>query len=149
MCHFQTLNSSIGDWLDLGVEIAHSEVMKRQLVLATILAAIFALAALAADISGTWKGTADFQGQTIERTFVFKVDGTKLTGETTSELLGKSTIEDGKIDGDNITFTITANFQGNELKMNYKGKVVGSTIKLTVELGADIGQTIEWTLKKA
>jgi opacity protein-like surface antigen len=123
--------------------------MKRLLVLATILMAIFALAALAADISGTWKGTADFQGQAIERTFVFKVDGSKLTGETTSELLGKSTIEDGKIDGDNISFTITANFQGNELKMNYKGKVVGNTIKLSVDLGADSGQTIEWTLKKA
>jgi len=123
--------------------------MKRQLVFATFLAVVFAAAAAAADISGTWKGTADFQGQAIERTFVFKVDGTKLTGETTSELLGKSTIEDGKIDGDNISFMITANFQGNELKMNYKGKVVGNTIKLTVELGADTGQTIEWTLKKA
>ena len=123
--------------------------MKRLLMLASILAAIFAVAAPAADISGNWKGTADFQGQSIERTFVFKVDGTKLTGETNSELLGKSTIENGKIDGDNISFTITANFQGNELKMNYKGKVAGDTIKLSVDLGADVGGTIEWTLKKA
>ena len=81
------------------------------------------MVASAADISGNWKGTADLQGQAIERTFVFKVDGTKLTGETNSQLLGKSTIEDGKIDGDNISFTITANFQGNALKMTYKGKV--------------------------
>jgi opacity protein-like surface antigen len=130
-------------------ESATVDDMKRLLILASILAAIFAAAALAADISGNWKGTADFQGQTIQRTFVFKVDGTKLTGETNSELLGKSTIENGKIDGDNISFTITANFQGNELKMNYKGKVAGDTIKLSVDLGADIGGTIEWTLKKA
>lgn len=113
-----------------------------------MLAAIFAAVAPAADISGAWKGTADFQGQAIERTFLFKVDGTKLTGETTSEMLGKSTIEDGKVDGDNISFTITANFQGNDLKMNYKGKVSGDTIKLSVDLGADIGRSIEWTLKK-
>src|SRR5580658_4958419 len=119
--------------------------MKRLL----LLAAIFTVAATAADISGNWNGTADFQGQAITRTFTFKVDGTKLTGETNSELLGKSTIENGKIDGDNISFTITANFQGNELKMNYKGKVAGDTIKLSVDLGADIGGTIEWTLKKA
>jgi hypothetical protein len=79
---------------------------------------------------------------------VFKVDGTKLTGETNSELLGKSTIEEGKIDGDNVSFTITANVQGNELKMNYRGKVTGDTIKLSVDLGADIGGTIEWTLKR-
>jgi hypothetical protein len=123
--------------------------MKRTIVLASILTAIFVAAALAADISGTWKGTADFGGQSIERTFVFKVDGTKLTGETTSELLGKSTIEEGKIDGNDISFTISANFQGNAMKMTYKGKVSGDTIKLTADLGPDVGQTIEWTLKRS
>jgi opacity protein-like surface antigen len=123
--------------------------MKRLFVLASILAAIFVAAASAADISGAWKGTADFGGQTIERTFVFKVDGTKLTGETTSEMLGKSTIENGKIDGDNISFTIKANFQGNDMTMTYKGKVTGDTIKLTADLGADVGQSIEWSLTRA
>ena len=133
--------TSASEWLTV-------DLMKRILVIAPILAAIFAAAVSAADISGTWKGTADFQGQSITRTFVFKVDGTKLTGETNSELLGKSTIENGKIDGDNISFTIKANFQGNDLTMTYKGKVTGDTIKLTADLGADIGQTIEWSLKK-
>jgi len=118
--------------------------MKRLL----IIAAIFAMAASAADISGTWKGTADNQGGPIERTFVFKVDGAKLTGETTSEMMGKSTISDGKIEGDNISFTVTAKFQDNEMKMNYKGKIAGDVIKLSVEFGGG-GQTIEWTLKKA
>src|SRR6266436_490184 len=79
-----------------------------------ILMAVFALTASAADISGTWKGTAETPNGTIERTFVFKVDGDKLTGETTSQMMGKSTITDGKIDG--------ANFQGNEMTLNYKGK---------------------------
>jgi hypothetical protein len=118
-----------------------------------ILAATFAAAASAADISGTWRGSAQNQGGTIERTFVFKVDGNKLTGETTSEMMGKSPITDGKIDGDNVSFTITAKFQDNEMKMNYKGKVSGDTIKLTVDFsgfgGGGGGQTIEWTLKKA
>ena len=117
-----------------------------------VMAALFAAVASAEDISGNWKGTAENQGATIERTFVFKVDGTKLTGETTSEMMGKSTIADGKIDGDNISFTITARFQDNEMKMNYKGKVTGDTIKLTVEFqggGGFGGQSIEWTLKKA
>jgi hypothetical protein len=124
--------------------------MKRLLALASILTAIFVAAASAADISGTWKGTAENQGGTIERTFVFKVDGTKLTGETTSEMMGKSVITDGKIDGDNISFSITANFQGNDMKLTYKGKVAGDTIKLSVEFpGGGGGPTIEWTLKKA
>jgi hypothetical protein len=117
-----------------------------------ILAATFAAVASAADISGNWKGAADNQGNTIERTFVFKVDGNKLTGETNSEMMGKSTITDGKIEGDNISFTITGNMQGNEMKLNYKGKVTGDTIKLTVDFsgfGGGGGQTIEWTLKRA
>ena len=131
--------------MTLACESLTVDLMKRILVLT----ALFALLASAADISGNWKGTADLQGQAIERTFVFKVDGSKLTGETTSQLLGKSTIEDGRIDGDNISFTITADFQGNTLKMTYKGKVSGDTIKLTADLGAEIGQSIEWTLKRS
>ena len=115
-----------------------------------ILAVLFAAAASAADISGTWKGTAENQGGTIERTFVFKVDGNKLTGETTSELMGKSTITDGKIEGDTVTFTITVNFGDSPMKLNYKGKVnaAGTEIHFTVE-NPQGGNTIEWDAKKA
>ena len=111
------------------------------------LAAVFAATASAADISGNWKGTAETSNGTIERTFVFKVDGHKLTGETTSNMFGKTTIEDGKVDGDDVSFTITVNMQGTDAKVNYKGKVEGDTIKFNVELQA-IGQTLEMTAKR-
>ena len=39
-----------------------------------ILLAAFALTASAADVTGTWKGTAETPAGTIERTFIFKVD---------------------------------------------------------------------------
>ncbi len=114
-----------------------------------ILMAAFAVAAMAADIAGTWKATAEGPNGTIERTFVFKVDGNKLTGETTSAMLGKSTITDGKVDGDNLSFTITADFQGTEMKLSYKGKVSGADLHLTSERAGDGGgQSIEWTGKK-
>jgi hypothetical protein len=121
--------------------------MKRLLILTMICT----LAALAADISGTWKATAEGPNGSMERTFVFKADGNKLTGETTSSMLGKSTINDGKIEGDNLSFTITATMQGNELKLTYKGKVTGDGIQLTSEIsgGPGGGQPIEWHLKKA
>lgn len=110
----------------------------------------FAVAACAADIAGTWKGTAEGPQGKIERTFVFKVDGTKLTGETSSEMLGKSVINDGKVDGDNLSFTITANLGGNDVKLSYKGKVTGDEMRLTSEFtGGDGGsQTIQWVAKK-
>jgi hypothetical protein len=112
------------------------------------LLAAFALSALAADITGTWKGTAEGPNGNIERTFVFKVDGAKLTGETTSQMMGKSTITDGKIDGDNITFSITAKFQDNEMKLNYTGKVSGDEIHLKSEAAGGGGLSLEWKAKK-
>ena len=68
-------------------------------------------------------------------------------GETSSQMMGKSTITDGKIDGDNLSFTITAKFQDNELQLNYKGKVSGDQIKFTVDIPAG-GQTLEYIAKK-
>ena len=105
--------------------------------------------AAAADISGKWKGTINGPNGVVERTFSFKVDGNKLTGETESELLGKSTITDGKIEGDNVSFSIAANMQGNEIKIAYKGKIESDQIKLavTIEFGGE-GQTAETVLKR-
>ena len=115
------------------------------------LLALCASAVLAADISGNWKATAEGPNGSMERTFTFKVDGSKVTGETTSSMLGKSTIQDGKVDGDTFSFTITADMQGTQLKLSYKGKITGDTIKVTSEVagGDGGGQSFEWTGKRA
>lgn len=107
---------------------------------------LFAFAACAADITGNWKATAEGPQGAMERTFTFKQDGAKVTGETTSSFAGKSTITDGKIDGDTVTFTIMIKIQDQEMKMNYKGKVNGNEIKFSVDGFG--GQTIEWNAKK-
>lgn len=113
-----------------------------------VLMMVFALTAAAADVTGTWKATAETPNGTMERTFVLKADGNKLTGETTSEMMGKSTIMDGKIDGDNLSFYIVVKFQDNEMKLNYKGKVVSaSEIRFTVEI-PNGGPSLEWIAKK-
>ena len=111
------------------------------------LMAVFALSASAADISGNWKGSAETPNGTVERTFVFKVDGHKLTGETTSNMFGKSAIEDGTVDGADINFNIKVSVQGTEGKVNYKGNVDGDTIQFKVEVAA-LGQTLEMTVKR-
>ena len=112
-----------------------------------VLIALSAMAASAADINGKWKGTAEGPNGPLERTFTFKVDGAKLTGETESGMMGKSALTDGKIEGANISFTITGNIEGNEMKLSYKGTVSGDTIKLSVEFGGG-GQAVEYTLKR-
>lgn len=113
-----------------------------------ILLTVCALTASAADISGNWKATAEGPNGSMERTFVFKVEGNKVTGETTSSVMGKSTITDGKVEGDTVTFTITGRFGDNEMKLDYKGKIApgGNEIKFTVEAG---GNTIEWNARRA
>jgi hypothetical protein len=117
--------------------------MKRLLLSLTL----FALSAFAADPTGTWKATADGPNGSMDRTFTFKVDGTKLTGETNSELVGKSTLEDGKVDGDTISFNIKFELQGNEMKTSFKGKTTGDEITLSEVVG-DTGMTLEWKGKR-
>ncbi len=115
-----------------------------------VLMAVFAITASAADITGNWKATADMGNGPMERTFTFKQDGAKLTGETESQMMGKSAITDGKVEGDSVTFTITLNFGDQPMKLNYKGKIVSAeNIKFTVEspMGGG-GQTIVWDAKK-
>lgn len=116
----------------------------------TLLAAfvLFASALSAADISGAWKGTADTPNGTVERTFTFKQEGTKLTGETNSNFTGKSTITDGKVEGDDVTFTIVAKIQDNEMKLNYKGKIAGDEITFNVEFPGGDGPQIKYVAKR-
>src|SRR5207302_9098046 len=103
------------------------------------LMAVFAFTASAADISGNWKATAEGPNGAMERTFVFKVDGNKVTGESTSSMMGKSTITDGKVEGDTVTFTLNGKFGDQEVKLNYKGKINGNEIKFTSEMAGGGG----------
>ena len=109
--------------------------------------AAFALSAFAADPSGTWKVTADSPNGSMVRTFTFKADGAKLSGEPDSELVGKSPLEDGKVDGDEVSFNITFELQGNQMKTSFKGKTAGDDITLSEVVG-DSGMTLEWKGKR-
>lgn len=104
-----------------------------------------ACAAFAGDLNGTWKGTVETPNGNAERTFVFQVNGDKLSGETTSTMMGKSPISNGKVSGDSFSFTIQLKFEGNEMEAQYKGKLAGDEIKLTVEVA---GQTLEYSAKR-
>mgnify|MGYP001107132522 CR=1 FL=1 len=112
-----------------------------------VLMAMFTAALSASDVTGTWKGNIETPNGSIERTFVFQVNGATLTGETSSQFTGKSAITDGNVEGDNISFSITVKFQDNDVKLNYKGKVSGDEIRFSVE-APNGGPAIEYTVKK-
>ena len=108
----------------------------------------FAFTALAADISGNWKATAEGPNGAMERTFALKQEGAKVTGETVSSFTGKSTITDGKVEGDTVTFNIVANFQGSEVKLTYKGKIAGDEITFDVEFPTSDAPRIKYVAKR-
>jgi len=123
--------------------------MKKRIAFLSVCLVFSALSlAWAADVNGKWVAQVPGQGgQTRETTFNFKVEDGKLTG-TVSGRQGDTPISDGKIDGDNISFSRSINAQGNNIKINYKGKVSGDEIKFTVTReGADQAQ--EFTAKRA
>jgi hypothetical protein len=116
---------------------------------ASLLVSGFVSAAWAADVSGKWVAQVPGrEGQTRETTFNLKADGDKLTG-TISGRQGDTPISDGKVSGDDISFTVVRNVQGNDIKLLYKGKVKGDEIAFTVnrEGGDQPGQ--QFTAKRA
>jgi hypothetical protein len=104
-------------------------------VLRLTLALACATLVFAADISGKWKLTFTLQDQTLENDLVMKVEGDKVTGTMTSPRLGEAPLQEGKISGDDVSFVVVRDFGGNELKLNYKGKVSGAEIKFQVDGG--------------
>ncbi|MBI4902198.1 MAG: hypothetical protein HY820_01095 [Acidobacteria bacterium] len=99
-----------------------------------ILTAALAVSAFAADVNGKWKLTFEINGQTRESTLTLKADAGKLTGKMESQR-GAADIQDGKLDGDNISFVVVRNFNGNEVKQQYKGTLKGDEIKFKVTFG--------------
>src|SRR5688572_25461257 len=98
--------------------------MKTPFLLLTL--AALPLAVLAADVTGTWKSDFDSQIGHQYYTFTFKQDGAKLTGKANSEAGDRkreAELKEGKVDGDAISFVEMLNFQDNEIRIAYTGKL--------------------------
>jgi hypothetical protein len=95
------------------------------------LIAILAVVLSAAEVTGTWKGSFDFNGTAVPLTFNLKAASDGLTGNIEGLPNTPTEIHDGKLDGDTITFWINTDYQGQTYKLVYKGKVAGDEIKFT------------------
>jgi len=89
--------------------------------------------------NGTWKYTAEVNGQSIDVTIKLKLDGDKLTGSV-SVLDTETKIEDAKYKDGEVSFTVNREANGNKFTIKYKGKIMGDTFKGKRELERD-GQT--------
>jgi hypothetical protein len=109
--------------------------MIRKIALAVLFLTFSSIGAHAADFNGKWTSEFDTQIGVQKYTYEFKVDGAKLTGKAINDQRGATDIQDGKIDGDNISFVEVLNFNGNELRITYTGKIDGDEIKFTRQVG--------------
>jgi len=106
---------------------------------------LFLLAAFVvsgAPIDGTWSSEMKMRGgkkgggqdRTVRMTFNLKADGSKLTGTVTSGA-GKrnrsSEIVDGKLDGNQFSFTTVQNSKKGEQRQEWRGTIEGDTLQGT------------------
>jgi hypothetical protein len=105
----------------------------RKFVVALALAVI-ALPASAQSVAGKWD--LAMEGIGTVASFDFKVEGDVLTGTSTSAMDGSTTtIEEGKIDGNKITWKQTVDAGGSPITIGYAGVLEGDKITLTLDLG--------------
>src|SRR5262245_20077143 len=106
--------------------------MTRPLSLLAAIALLCGIAA-AADLSGAWTGQMPTRnGETRDVTFKLKQDAGALTG-TMSAFDNDVPIKEGKVEGDNLSFNVTLEFNGNSFKILFTGVAKGDRIEFTRE----------------
>ncbi len=92
----------------------------------------------AADLTGKWR--SEFDTQIGRQTYVYdlKADSEKVTGKATGEVNGAKhsvDIKDGTLKDDAVSFAEAFEYQGNDIRIDYSGKIVGDELKLTRKVG--------------
>ena len=116
--------------------------MTRMISFAGLAILLFSSILSAADVSGKWSGEVPARDGQVTTTFVFKVDGDKLTG-TMTRPQGEVPLQEGKVVGDKISFAAA----GGNAKMIFEGTLSGEELKMTRT--REGGQAREFTLKRA
>jgi hypothetical protein len=88
----------------------------------------------AASVAGTWELTVESPMGSRTSDAVFTQSGETLGGKMVSQR-GEAPLQ-GTIKGDNVAFNLTINAQGQDLTIDYSGKVTGDTMSGTVQFGS-------------
>jgi hypothetical protein len=145
--------------------------MTKKLIFVFTILLVVAFVAMAADITGKWVAEQPGRngGPARQITFDLKADGATLTGTMTGGMGGGGRrgggggrqggggaapqareISDGKVDGNNISFTVKVEFNGNAMVTKYEGTLSGDELKLKVTRDGQNGPTTsELTAKRS
>ncbi len=102
----------------------------------------------AADVDGVWTATVSTPMGDLHYTYTFKTDGKTLAGSAKTEMTDVQ-IKDGVVNGDEVSFTETLDFDGNQIVIKYKGKVAGDQINFDREVVGITNEKMVAMRKKA
>jgi len=103
----------------------------RSLVVGALLA-LTALPAAAQSALGRWVASVETESGSLALVFEFLLDDAgKLAGSMENEFTGAIPIQEGELDGDELTFKLVIEGPEGAMTINYKGAVDGDELKLT------------------
>ena len=102
----------------------------------------FTVAAQAsADVAGDWALSVDTEQGTTTPSVTLEQNGSELTGHYSSETLGEADVK-GNVNGNEVTFSLSANVQGYPIDVTYTGTVQDDgTLSGQISLGGLGGGT--------
>ena len=107
------------------VEIFDTEGKKREL------SAYGQTASEAADFSGSWKLTVDFQGQQVPVSLTLDQSGNSVSGRLET-ILGSGNIAEGSVRGNRISATANTEIQGQDVEFVINGSVADGVMSGTI-----------------
>jgi hypothetical protein len=125
--------------------------MKKASIAILSIVAVLALAAWAADVSGTWTLSSPGRGgQMMERDITIAQEGNKIKvtmpGRPNQDgTPGEPIVGEGTIEGNAIAWKVVRQTPQGEMTIEYKGTVDGAAMKGTMMM---MDREVEWTAKK-
>jgi hypothetical protein len=127
--------------------------LRRSAAVIAVLAAMFASplsgqeTKASAKIAGKWEFTIDGPQGPDVMTITMTQAGDTLTGTAESQF-GTLPLSKGKISGENFSFALTMNGNGEAMELPFSGKVTGETAEGRISVAMDGGMVINWRAKK-
>jgi zinc protease len=106
-------------------------------------------AAASVNVTGKWELAMQAMGQNIPLMMDLKQEGDKVTGEFSAGLLGKGTLENGKVSGNKFTGNAKMPFQGQQLNVKISGTIDGENMKGSLDIGFPGAPAFQFSGKKA
>lgn len=104
----------------------------RTIAIGFLLAMSFTVTAFAANLTGQWVGEFAVSGadRTVPQHFTLKQNGKQITGSGGPDSVEQYTIENGRIDGDSISFELTSNHWRFKYKLKKSGEEMRGDLQI-------------------